>query len=617
MSKRILHFFYDQKRERVLAGDHQGIVYALDKELNILKQSDPLKNGKGLYILIADEEKIYARDTTGNLIVWDAETLEAKDFLFMEHLTDEKLKDEDSAPVPTVSHSLAFWKDKLVITNPHGQLVFLNKKTLALEKIHYLNNDAFFEAINTEQDLHILTDCIGNLWTGHFSDGVFEKKLRLDHGNLHNVRFDKIHERYWMPTDNHKGIVLLDKNCEEIERVYMTNDDTEWIEFNHDHTKAFVACFDHHLYIFDKTQKTPKLINKVGPFKFQLKQVLYVDDDHIYVNLESGEIYWINIKGEHQKDYAFGTNCIWDLVPSQEDPSLLYCPMEDGGLTLLHYDAAPNGVYELHVEKKYKFDFGRMRRVFPLKNKDFVGGCTNGTFFRADSKGNVLWTYKSKGIIRDLSVHEDHGTVFGVNEFGEAIELDLKTGKEIWKEKFEKSLWACSYYKDDFILFSERSFSPKDQGTTSSGCDANLYVYDKNKKKVREIYFSGNIKRIQVQEDGNVLLNGNGNVNTSLIDIHTGKTLKIFEDWQLNTCEGASIIDDYLYTVTYGYQINTYKMTGEVLDSQFSPENYPKAVIADVSKSGVPLAVVAGRGAFVTLYDIRNVVPTPVRTIYL
>ena len=165
-SKIGVHFFYDKKRERVLAGDYQGIVYALDKELNIIKQSDPLKNGKGLYVLIADEEKIYARDASGNLIVWDAETLEAKDFLFMEHLTDEKLKNEDSAPVPTVSHSLTFWKDKLVITNPHGQLVFLNKETLALEKIHYLNNDAFFEAINTEQDLHILTDCIGHLWTG-------------------------------------------------------------------------------------------------------------------------------------------------------------------------------------------------------------------------------------------------------------------------------------------------------------------------------------------------------------------------------------------------------------------------------------------------------------------
>jgi outer membrane protein assembly factor BamB len=590
----------------------------MNLNLEVVCQSDAMPGRiSSLYVITCNDEYVYGRDMQGSLIQWRASDLTLLRIVYLQSIGDESDRKTNTA-IPTVSHGLFLWEDRVLVVSPYGDLLQLNANTLEFIKNTNLPARAFAESFDASvENCHTLSDCAGYVWYGDIDKG-FEHKIRLDYGPIHCLRYDKLHNRHWMTTDNHGGLSIVGLHGDGIHRLELTTDDVEWLTFSDDAKLVYVACFDHYLYIFNNESKEPQLVSKIGPFKFQLKQVLFVDNNHVYVSLESGEIYRLNSRREIENQSPFGTNCIWDIVQDPNAHNRVFCPMENGSFCHIEYDANEKGMFDLKIIKHYEsFGFGRIRRIKALKNGAFIAGCTNGTVLKINSAGGIDWKILTSSIVRDVSISRNEEACVAVNEAGEIIELATETGAVIWREKFEKPLWASCYYGDD-ILFSERCRSEKDENLEASVPMAQLYRVNGDTKEIKfAIELSGNIKRIKTLDNGNILINGNGDVTTIEYNLEERKAVKTWSIWQLNTCEDAIQFDDHVYTVTYGYQLNSYKITGEMIDCQFSPDNYPKAVFGKRTLSNIPILLVTGRGPFISLYRLNQGKPEIAQTLYI
>lgn len=618
MTKRILHITKSPTEDCIFGSDFNGRVHKMNLDLEVICQSDPLLGiSNGLYAITCNEHFVYGRDMQGNLIQWYAKDLSISRIVYLRNIGDTTDRTSETA-VPTVSHGIFLWQDRIMAASPYGDLLQFDAYSLEFIKKTALPAQAFVESFDGSiEDCHLISDCAGYAWYGHIDRG-FEHKIRLDFGPIHCLRYDQRHHRHWMTTDNHGGLSIVGLRGDGIHRVDFTNDDVEWFAFSEEAKYAYVACFDHHLYVFDNQGTIPTLVRKVGPFKFQLKQVLYVDSSRIYVLLESGEIYQLNESGTVVRQSAFGTDCIWDIAQDPHAENRVYCPMENGGFCHIEYGATENGSYTLQlIHQQLPYGFGRMRRMKPLEESGFIAGFTNGTVARIDAKGGIEWQYETRWIVRDIGISADQSRCVAVNEGGEAIELDVKTGKIIWREDFDNPLWACCYRGSD-ILLSERCRSPSDQGTEATVPVAHLYRIDGTTKEFTlSIELNGNVKRIKCLDNDHILFNGNGDVTAIEYDLDNKKAIKVWSAWQLNTCEDALIFEDHTYTITYGYQINAYKYSGEIIDSQFSLDNYPKALYGARTASRLPILLVAGRGPYISMYKVNEGKPEIVQTLYI
>ena len=618
MAKRILHMVYNRETRTIFAGDFDGRIHELDIELNHLRSSDPLPRATGLYVIITDGPRIYARDFANHLITWDAKTLRPEHFLHLEVYGDGD--GDGPEPIPTVTHGLHIWEDKILVNDAFGKLLQFNRSNLAFERRLNFDFDGFVEAIDTTVPGHdVVTDCAGNVYLGDLSSDIFAKVMRLDHGPIHRVRYDVRNDRYWMTTDGHGGVSLVNLETKCIQRVYLTNDDTEWVELSSDGKRAYVACFDHHLHILENG-KEPRLLKKIGPFKFQLKQVMFVDDNHVVVLLESGELFLVDRDGAPRRhDSVFGTNCIWDLEADFSEPGLYHCPLEDGGFATVALDKNTPIIGTLMVAHRVEsLGHGRMRRIKSLPGGDLIGAFTDGSIERFDRFGHSRWCIRLDTIVRDLAVGCNSTIGAAVSEAGEVVEIDLESGTVLWSARYDKPLWAVAFLDDLTLVFSERMMNYGDQGTETTSEPAYLYRLDRRSRAIVSRYANfGNIKRITAAGAERILINGNGQVGTQVFDLEAGKTVSRWDDWQLNTCEDAIFVGEQVHTVTYGYQLNTYEKDGAIKDSQFSPNNYPKAIKAFTGNDGNTVLLVAGRGGFVSLYRIKQGIPYVMQTLYV
>ena len=618
MTKRILHISKHPSGEYLYGSDFNGRVHKMTRELDVVCHSDALPGRiNSLYTITSNNEFVYGRDIQGNLIQWNADNLSIKRIIYLQN-TGDKDERTSSTPIPTVSHGLFLWENRIIVASPYGDLLQFDSTTLEFVKKTNLPSTAFVESFDGSlDDCHVISDCAGNAWYGHVDKG-FEQNIRLDYGPIHCLRYDKRHNRHWMTTDNHGGFSIVGLRGDGIKRIEITTDDVEWLTMSDDAKYVYVACFDHHLYIFDNTELEPQLVRKVGPFKFQLKQVLFVDENHIYVSLESGEIYQIDQEGNVKNESPFGTNCIWDIVQDPKVENRVYCPMEDGGFAHVEYNASPNGIHELKViDQKTPYGFGRIRRIRPLANGNFIAGCTNGTVFKINAEGGIDWQFRTRSIVRDIGISPDEMSCVSVNEAGEAIQFSIEDGEILWQENFEKPLWATCYY-GNHILLSERCRSAKDENIEATEPYAHLYLIDgATKEFTLSIELNGNVKRIKTLDNGHILFNGNGDISAVEYDLENKRAVKTWSTWQLNTCEDVIQFEDHVHTVTYGYQLNSYKKSGEMTDCQFSPDNYPKAVYGKRTQSGEPILLVAGRGPFISLYRVNDGHPEVLQTLYI
>ena len=74
----------------------------------------------------------------------------------------------------------------------------------------------------------------------------------------------------------------------------MTRDDVEEMVFSSDYRYCYVVGFDHWLRIIENHEQ-PIVIDRIGPFKFQITHIRRLDDETVFVSLELGEIYRVDL----------------------------------------------------------------------------------------------------------------------------------------------------------------------------------------------------------------------------------------------------------------------------------------------------------------------------------
>lgn len=587
----------------ILAVDSYARLYRLDHKLNMISSSKATENVASVSVIVTDGVKVFGRDLAGHLIVWNLKSMEIETIIDMADFHSEAVDPDKVSVVPSTCHALKIKGDKVITCNPYGELVSINKNTLSFEKNFQLNNEFFFEGMNfdaTERSL--MTDTGGNLWVGDIEKGSFNINTSLTKGASHQIVYDKIFDRYWITDDGRCGVVLIN-NDYSIEELPFTNDDVEWMAFSDDQKLVYIACFDHYLHLFEN-KESPELVKRIGPFKFQLKQVEYVHSVNcLYVILESGEIYQVSESGDILNS-RFGTDCIWDGALKDD---LLYLAKESGAISVLKvFENGIDTVFKTHQEIK-DLGHGRIRRLCVLDDNKILTIHTDGTVCYLNSSGSTIRKMHTSGILRDIKISPDKSNCVFVNESGEIVVWNFRTNKFI-RRQLKEPLWAVEFLDDKNILVAYRSRClERDSSGDPILKSALLGFQIKEGALVQnaEYPFLGNIKRIKKLDEERVLVNGNGNVYTQIYNLKNSESEKTWEDWQLNTCEDAEIFGDHLYTVTYGYQLNTYKDNMQIVDSQFPFEGYPKKILPLSGKKSNQL-IVLGRMGQISLFNLDN-----------
>lgn len=591
MSVRILHIDYCQDQDCIVAADTQGRLHTFDRSLNLLAQSAQEKDRAPLYIIKYHDGYIYARDINACLYQFKVHNLQLEKMI----LTQEFIP-EDISPIPTVSHGLKIWNNKIYIVDGMGCMRIYSHPELKYLGVVETPFEGFFEDIETSKEKHFAVDCAGYLYQGHLEAGKWEICQRIDHGATHRIVRDIVWNRFWITADAHTGVALVSMEGKVLRRLCFTNDDVEWLAFNKDYTHVYIACFDHYLYVF-KNSETPELVHKIGPFKFQLKQVIYLDEEHIYVLLESGEVFQVHSDGRILNQSPTGTDCIWDIKPSVGDKDIYYLALESGIVAKARITRESIQV----LQRSPYLKMGRIRRLVVLNAQEFIVATSQGYVAKVNFSGDVLWSYSASGIVRDLAECRKRDVVIFVSEKGEVTCLNRFTGFLLWSKRVERPAWAVAVDDEDYFYVGERAQNVGDDRSESTPSVAHLY-----KGKIQDgqfigaTSFLGNIKRIQFLPGSRLLINGNGDIATRRLCAKTLATEQVWAEWQLNTCEDAKFLNDKLVTITYGYQLNKYSENGNIESSDLCFSDYPKSLLT-LSDSEV---LVCGRGPFVKVIKL-------------
>lgn len=610
MNVRLTNFILDKSTKRIFAGDSQGVLYAFDENLSLLYQSSSTLHGLAIHGMTLDDLYIYTRDIAGNLVSWCKDTLVAKDFIVSEYYAGDEIE-EGATPVPSPSNAIELIDNNIYVCNVYGTGSVFAQHTLNFVKSLSLGQGAFPECINAEHDKQILvTDISGRIWKAARNTDLFECVEQMPSAVIHSIKYDQKYNRYWCTSDITGGIFFLDEDGHFISELQITNDDVEEIALNSSFTLGYVGCFDHYIHVIENNEQ-PKEIKRFGRFKFQINHLKLIDDNRIATLLESGELYVVDANDGTILHKTGGTNAIWNLFL---EGNVATCAMEDGNLDMFHIFASKRSISIEKLNSLPNAGYGRIRKALKDIDGDYVCISTAGVIFKYTSLGDVKWSIQTGGILRDLDLDTITSEGVACNEVGEIILFNSNTGNVIKQVTNTKPVWCISFDESRHIVFGERSISPATQPFNNS----RLVFLDRSTFDEVHVFANvGNHKRIRRLDGNRILVNGNGNINIQIIDTQNFEILASFSDWIINTPENALVVDNYVYVITYGYQLLTYDLnSGELLDNQFVTEGYPKALEYLRTEDGFPFLVVGGRN-FLSAFSISNGSPELVRNRYL
>ena len=593
---RPVHFCFDHDLNCLFASTNRGTILRLDSNLNTLTSSDPVYNLNSLYVCRIDKTHIYAREITGKLVRW------TKDDLKLDQVIElTAWSDPEQVNLPNVSHGLILHKDSVYVSMPQGALGKFRKHDLEFEKLSTYLPKALIESISFDGPTgHYAVDFAGLLYHGD-ADSELRPIARIAHGACHQLIYDRKFNRYWITDDFHCGLALFRAEAPtEIQRLQLTNDDVEWMSFNADQSELLVACFDRHVYRI-ANEPEPRVIGRIGPLKYQVKQVEWTAVGTAYALTEAGHLYRLELDSGSFFAGSTGTNAVWDLKPSNSTGSSCWAAFEDGTLRELRAD---HGKIEILYERN--LGFGMLRRILPRKGGGiFVLAANSGLVAALDATLNVLWSHQARPLLREFALSGENLLV--CSESGELTLLDARTGLVRWQRDFLLPLWCVSIAPcGSKYLVSHRSCHQGDQGTESTNEPARLFIGDLESGEItgeRPVF--GNIKKMSWLAKDSLLINGNGEVATSVLSWPSSLVDRKWSAWQLNTCEATLIYKERVYTTTYGYQLNTFSFKGEIEESAFPFEDYATSLAV----VGENLLLAGGRGAFLSLFRLQDGLP--------
>ncbi len=608
IQSRFTNGIYDSHLDRIYLIDDRGILYCFDTGLNLIKQSISNLNGVSLHGIAVDEKYVFTRDVAGNIIVWDKLSLSSLHFIVSQHFVEEG---ETNMPVPCPSHAIVATDNQLVFCNAVGSLSFLNKTNFEFEKSLNISEGAFLEHLSTSpcKTKLFVNDIVGSLSYYDLKNENLTPIASLNSGVSHSVAFDKKFERFLITSDVGGGIYIATEKEGITDSIRFTNDDVEEIVISEDAEKFYVCCFDHYIYVFDNHKK-PLLKGTYGPFKFQVNHLKGIAENKLLAILESGEAYILSQDELKISAKEGGSSAYWDLILNNEK---IIATSESGQLDLYKIKSR---FHDISLEKDLtiipKMEPQRLR-ISCLHNNEFISVGADGVVVKFTETGAIVWSYKLKGILRDISLSPCKSKVAVCSEIGELNVLDSSSGTLLHSIKNTRPIWCVAYCNDGTIVFGERELRETDDYRTP----ARLVFLDKQYHQRGQIENYGNHKRIKVLDDDHLLVSSNTTAGVFIASISKCLIVKNFLDWQINTPENAAIHNDLLFVITYGYQLITYNLnTKETIDVQYVLEGYPKGLCIYTNKKGITFLILSCRNAIMS-FRLTEEGPSLVSTRYL
>jgi outer membrane protein assembly factor BamB len=598
----------------LLVTDVVGRVHILDDDLELVRSSPVLPGGGPAYAVAVADPWVITKDPYGNLARWSLETLDIVDYLDSDMIRDETDLLEGEQPSPAIHRGIAVWRDRVYTNNGYMQFMELDLESFRVERILPSPTGTYtpIEWICTEApDVHAVSDKGGRLHLGSLDTMEFPTLLQLDEGtNLHRVRYDPKHDRFWVTQDsgdeenynvaNGLVTVLMDGTVEDIARF--ARDDVEFLEFSHDYERVYSGGFDGVLHIFDNSERTLKIERSVARFSHQLIDLQVGADGSLFLLSQDGELVKLTADGDFVRPAPFRRQCVWDIQPSLDDPATMYCATDDGVAVTRIAGVDEAATVHLELAAQHVTGLGFVRRVVPLEG-GWLGITRDAHVFRARADGEIVWSRELETRAHTAAVDPTGSRILLATNAG-GIELDAETGEELGRlDVDDLPLWCSAYLPDGGPVLGTRN--------------GVIVAFDPDGERRRWTIDTGHYPKRMWAQDGFVYVTGGGGLKQISVD-GSGITRR-WEEYLNNTPENAVIVDGLVYIVTYGSQIGWFDYEScEMVGTLEHLLDFPKGLQLVRSESGERYLLVGGRGGYVSIYRLgKDGTPHKLRDLYL
>ncbi|MGI3224313.1 WD40 repeat domain-containing protein [Streptomyces sp. GTA36] len=580
----------------LLASDVYGRVHLLDEGLRIVRSSPFVRQGRPLYGLSAAGDWVIGKDRMGAVFRWSLDTLELLDRLDPAAVCDPSGLIEGEEPSPTSSRGIGVWGGRVYVSSGyHRQMLVLDLRTFEVLEIrpNICGESPMEWACTDHPTRHAVSDKRGNLRFGSFADAAFPDHVKLDDGNIHRVRYDERHDRFWATQDFGEGenadiangVVVVSPSGEKEAELLFARDDVEFVAFSPDFGRAYSGGFDGELHIFDNSTRELRIERTVTGFPHQLSDLTVGSGGEVYVLCQDGEIIQLDPRGEFVRGAGFRRQAVWDIQPAPKDPRTLYLATDTGVAVVQVQDSAAGPM--LHVKAEHTTGFGFTRRVAPLPS-GLLGITRDRRVFRADGEGAVRWSCELPALLHTVAVSPDGSRALVATNAG-GVELDTADGRQLATFSVDDlPIWAGTYLPDgDRVLVTRNGVI-----VVLDGADGSLkWRFDQGEYP----------KRIWAQDERLYIVGDGG-----LKELAVGQgVLARWSTLLSNTVENAVIADGLVCAVSYGMQLAAYdyastEFTGFVEDLP----DYPKALAVVRDDADTPFLLVGCRTGLLSLYQL-------------
>ncbi|MFD0319329.1 outer membrane protein assembly factor BamB family protein [Streptomyces flavalbus] len=588
----------------LLAADVVGRLHLLDDRLRLLRSAPVAATatppcGWPLYTVAVAGPWVVTKDKYGTITKWSLDTLDPVDVLDAKATANRDHLVEDEEPSPEISRGIAVWKGRVHVNNGFRQLAVIDLDTFVVERIvPSFTGEVALESVCTDRPgVHAVGDRAGRVHLGSLEDLAFPTVVQVDHGNIHRLLHDPLHDRFWATQDVgtgddryvRHGLAVLTPDGRLVRQLPFARNDVEALAFSRDHTRAYVGGFDGVIHVLDNSRPQPRVTATLDGYSHQVSDCVVTEDDALVVLTQDGHLVRTDpARNTVTARAPFRRQCVWDLQAAPNTPGTLYAATDDGVAVVRvgGTAAAPS----LCVSARHVTGLGFTRRIQPMPDGGWIGVTWDRKVTRSGNDGTPRWTSAMPAIAHTVAVSPDRRRALVATNVG-AIELDTATGHTVDHLDVDGlPVWAATYLPTGERVVGTRT--------------GELRAFDAHDTSVTwqlRLRLGEYVKRLWADAH-DLYVTGSGGLKR--IPLHGDAVEHRYVELLDNTVENGVVHADTVCAVSYGCQIAAYDrhtgdLTGLVEDLPGEPKGVAVTRVDDEA-----FLVVGGRGGYLDLYRL-------------